>query len=132
KPVTFNASVSSTTEQDFIYTGVALKPYSPVHITGTRDGGGNLTIGWVRRTRLGGEWQDGVDVPLNEASEAYEIDIMNGGSVARTINGITSPTAGYSAADQTTDFGGPQPSVTLNIYQLSGIIGRGYAGNATI
>ncbi len=131
KPVNLSVRRSSAAaEQDFTYTGVALKPYSPVHITGTRDGSNNLTINWFRRTRLNGSWQDAVDVPLNEVSEAYEIDIMNGSNVARTINGLSSPTASYTAAQQTTDFGSPQSSVTVHIYQLSAIVGRGYAGNA--
>jgi len=132
KPVTIGSSLADATAQDFTYTGVALKPYSPVHIEGARDISGNLTIRWIRRTRLSGEWQDGVDVALNETSEAYEVDVMNGSTVVRTITGLSSPTASYSAADQTTDFGSPQASVTVSIYQLSGSVGRGYAGNASI
>lgn len=132
KPVTFGSTLTNSAEEDFTYSGVALKPYSPVQISGTRDGSDNLTIDWVRRTRLGGNWQDSIDVPLNETSEAYEIDIMDGSDVVRTISGISSSTAGYSAADQIADFGSLQSSITINIYQLSGIIGRGYAGNATV
>ena len=132
KSVSYGSTLAATTEQDFLYTGVALKPYSPVQITGTRDGSGNLTINWIRRTRLGGGWQDNVDVPLNETTESYEIDIMNGATVVRTITGLTSPTASYTAAQQTTDFGSAQASVTVNIYQLSAIVGRGYAGNKAV
>jgi len=132
KPVTFGSTLSVTGEQDFTYSGVALKPYSPVRITGIRDGSNNLTINWIRRTRLGGDWQDGVDVPLNEISEAYEADIMNGSTVVRTIAGLTSPTASYTAAQQIADFGSVQSHVTVNVYQLSGIVGRGYPGNATV
>jgi len=130
--VTFGSTLSSARPQSFTYTGIALKPYSPVQITGARDGSSNLTINWIRRTRLGGDWQDSADVPLNEASEAYEIDIMNGGSVVRTIVGLSSPTASYTAAQQVTDFGSAQSNVTVNIYQLSAIVGRGYAGAAAI
>ncbi|MDE3061325.1 MAG: hypothetical protein KGJ06_09970, partial [Pseudomonadota bacterium] len=132
KPVSVGSTLSSAAEQDFTYSGVALKPYNPVQITGSRDISGNLTITWIRRSRLAPGWQDYVDSPLNEASEAYEIDIMNGSSVARTLTGLASPTAGYTAAQQTTDFGSPQSSVTVNVYQLSAIVGRGYAGNASV
>jgi len=45
---------------------------------------------------------------------------------------VTSPTASYSAADQTTDFGGAQSSVDVKIYQLSAVIGRGYTARANI
>ena len=98
------STLAETTEQAFIYTGNTLKPFSPVHITGTRDGSDNLTINWTRRTRLGGEWRDGVDVPLSEEMESYEVDIMNGSTVVQII-ASTSPTVSYSAAEQTTDFG---------------------------
>lgn len=132
KGITFGATLTSATSQSLTYSGVALKPYNPVHITGSRDGSNNLTINWVRRTRIGGNWLDAVDVPLGESSEAYEVDILNGSSVVRTISGLSSPTTTYSAADQTTDFGSPQSSVDVRVYQLSGIVGRGYAGVASV
>lgn len=132
KPVTFNSTLAAASAQDFTYIGVALKPYSPVQIIGTRDGSNNLTIDWVRRTRIDGGWKDGVDVPLNEESEAYEVEIFNGLTVVRTLTGLTTPTANYSAAQQTTDFGSPQASVSVKVYQLSAIVGRGYAGVAVI
>ena len=132
KGVSFGSGLSSVSEQNFTYSGIALKPYSPVHITGARDGGNNLTINWVRRTRLGGNWQDNIDVPLNEVSEKYEIEVMNGGNVVRTISGITDPTATYTAGQQVTDFGSVQSSVTIKIYQISELIGRGYPGQASV
>ncbi|MET0155564.1 MAG: hypothetical protein ABW189_05615 [Rickettsiales bacterium] len=80
-----------------------------MHLAGERDGSGNLTITWIRRTRIGGEWADGADAPLSEETEAYEIDIMDG-------------------ADQTADFGSPQASVDVVVYQLSALVGRGRRG----
>ncbi len=131
KPVTIGSSLSSAIAQSLIYTGIGLKPYSPVHVSGTRDGSSNLTINWVRRTRIAGDWRDSVDVPLNEISEAYEIDIMNGGSVVRTLNSSTA-TVAYSSANQVTDFGSPQASLAVRVYQLSDVVGRGYMAAATI
>lgn len=132
KCVSFGATLTQTAAQDFLYTGVALKPYSPVHIAGSRDGSGNLSVSWVRRTRLGGDWRDGVDVPLNETTEAYEVEILNGVNVARTLSGLTSAAATYSAAQQVIDFGSVQSSVSVRIYQLSALVGRGYAGVAVL
>lgn len=133
KAVTIGSTLDSARSIDFTDSGSGLKPYALVHIKGARDGAGNLTISWIRRTRIGGGWADYVDVSLGESSEAYEIDILDGtGAVKRTISGLTTPTAAYSAADQTTDFGAPQGSVHVKIYQLSAIVGRGYAGDAII
>ena len=130
KPVTVGSSLSSATSQDFVYEGVALKPYSPAMVEGVRDSG-ELTISWLRRTRIGGDWRDNVDVPLSEATEAYEVDIMDGADVVRTISASTQ-TASYSAAEQTLDFGSAQAAVTARVYQLSAIVGRGYAAEATV
>jgi hypothetical protein len=85
---------------------------------------GNLTITWKRRTRWYGEWQDGTDVPLFEASENYEIDILSGTTVKRTLTAMT-PSAVYSATDQVTDFGAAQSAVTVAVYQINAVIGRG-------
>jgi hypothetical protein len=101
-------------------------------MAGVRDGSGNVTITWIRRTRLGGAWRDFVDVSLGESSENYEVDILNGSTVVRTLSGLSNPTASYSAAQQVTDFGATQTSVSIKIYQLSSVVGRGYAGVAVV
>ena len=123
--------VADVATQDFTYTGQALKPYSPVQVTGVRDGSGNLTINWVRRARVNAQWRDSVDVPLDETTEAYEVEIMNGASVARLINASTT-TASYSAAQQVTDFGSAQASVDVRIYQISTLVGRGKPSMASV
>ena len=116
----------------FTNEAASLKPYAPVHLQGSRNGGGDLTITWVRRTRYSGEWRDLVDVPLNEASEAYEVDVLDGaGQVVRTL-ASTSPSVVYAAADQTTDFGAPQGAIEVAVYQVSAAVGRGFAGRATL
>jgi hypothetical protein len=112
------------------FVGEGLKPLSPAHVRGSRlDGDLNLT--WVRRTRVGGDSWDGIDVPLGETEERYEIDILDGSTVKRTL-AATSPSAVYTAADQTADFGSPQSSVPLRIFQLSATRGRGTPREATL
>ncbi|MCY1309815.1 hypothetical protein D9M70_599440 [compost metagenome] len=69
--------------------------------------------------------------PVGEASEAYEIDVMSGSTVKRTIS-VTSPSFSYSAANQTTDFGSPQASITFRIFQMSQTVGRGYPLEVTL
>lgn len=54
KPVTLGATIGNTDAQTLTYQAVCLKPYAPVHVSASRDGAGNITFGWVRRTRVGG------------------------------------------------------------------------------
>lgn len=53
--------------------GITRRPLFPVH--GRRKTGldGSLTLSWTRRARGAWTWLDGVDSPLHEQSEAYEI-----------------------------------------------------------
>jgi hypothetical protein len=128
---TFGTLVSAATETEITPAGNALEPFSPAHVAAARDGSGNITFSCVRRDRLDGSWRDYVDVPLSEASESYEWDVMNGAAVVRTLTS-SSPSVAYSAAQQTTDFGAPQSSVEVNVYQLSATVGRGVPANATV
>lgn len=117
------------------HSGRDLMPLAPVHLTGSRNGSGDLTVTWQRRTRIGGEWRDGTGaVPLGEASEAYEVDILDGpdGAVLRTLGDLANPTAVYSAAEQTVDFGTPQATIHLRVVQLSATIGRGFPASASL
>jgi hypothetical protein len=134
KMVTSGGTLAKSTAQSFKNEGAALKPYAPVLIGGGSDAAGNLIINWTRRTRISGEWRDNVDVPLGEASEAYEVDIMDATftTVKRTLTGMTSPTVTYSAADQTADGIASGDPVCVQVYQMSATVGRGYGGKATL
>jgi hypothetical protein len=112
------------------FTGAGLRPYSPVRVRGTRTGG-DLTITWTRRTRIGGDAWSAADVPLAEETERYEIDILDGITVKRTIS-ATMPSAIYSTADQTADFGAPQSACTIRLYQLAAGYGRGTGRTAIV
>lgn len=109
---------------------MGLMPWAPTLLKGVRSAG-DLVMTWVRRTRFGGAWADGSDVPLKEESEAYQVDVLNGSTVVRTLTAST-PTAIYTSAQQTADFGAPQSAVTVRIYQMSASVGRGRAATAIL
>jgi len=134
KAVTIGADKSDGRINPISFLGRALYPYSPTDIRGSRDVANDLTITWERRTRYGGDWRDYTgDVPLGEAAEAYEIDIVDSsGAVLRTIEDLTSETATYTAAEQTTDGLTPGDPVTVHVYQVSDIVGRGFRGVDTL
>lgn len=112
--------------------GTSLRPLSSVHVAARRLANGDVALSWVRRTRLGGDsWSD-MDVPLGEEQEAYEVDVIANGVVARTLT-ATSPQVLYMVAEQTVDFGGPvSGALTVEVFQLSAAYGRGRGGRGVL
>ncbi len=112
--------------------GNARKPWAVSNVR-AEDTAGDVTITWTRRTRLLGPLVDSTgDVPLDETTEAYELDIYLGGSIVRTVTGVTSETFVYTAAQQSAD-GQPSPMLTIrvDVYQISSLVGRGFVKAGT-
>jgi hypothetical protein len=55
--------------------GLTRRPLAPVHGRAEERADGSLVLAWCRRARGAWLWQDGVEVPLNEQSEAYLVGI---------------------------------------------------------
>ncbi len=106
---------------EFTNTGIGLKPYSPVHIKAVDAGGGNYDVTWVRRTRVGGEWNDFIDVPLGEESEQYVVEVWRSGSM---ISSTTTTTTSATVAAQSGD--------TIRVAQVSTIVGNGFYASVTV
>lgn len=134
KAVAVGDSLINAHETGFTLEGVRLKPLSPVHLGGGRNNLGDARLNWVRRTRTGGEWRDTVDVPVGEDSELYDVDVYTDATytvVARTFSDQAVQHVDYTAAQQTTDFGGAQATVYWKVYELSTLVGRGFAGTGS-
>ncbi|MFE1815637.1 phage tail protein [Metapseudomonas otitidis] len=130
--ITNGADILSADDQPFTYSGVNLECLSPVYARGSRDGSGNFIGSFTRRSRVSGTWwATGTPSPVGESAESYEIDVMYGSTVKRTI-ASTSESFSYSAANQVTDFGSAQSAITFRIYQMSAVVGRGYPLEVTL
>jgi hypothetical protein len=134
RPVSDETFVATT----FTPEGAGLRPFSVAHVEQpwrTARSPGDLTIRWTRRSRslAADTWGLG-DVPLAEDSEAYQVDILDGSVVKRSLTTATT-SALYTAAQQTTDWSaplGPGQSLGIRIYQLSALIGRGAGRSVTL
>jgi hypothetical protein len=102
-----------------------------VHARGTRGAGGEVTIAFIRQTRVGGDAWEPAEVPLGEAAEAYLIDILDGATVKRTLS-AASPAAVYAAADQVADFGALPATLHVRISQVSPTEGPGLAAESVL
>ena len=115
-----------------------LQPFSPCHVRQPYLQGrttGDLTIEWIRRSRdLGGDSWAAAEVPLAEETEAYEVDIMDGASILRTLS-TTTQNVVYTEAQQVTDFGaalGPGDTLDIRVAQISTVYGRGAVHSETL
>ncbi len=136
KAITTGRDLDSASPTSLTYAGVNLKPLSPVDAEVNRDGDGNITGIFSRRSRINGGMNalqliTNGGAPLGEASESYEIDVLDGDDVVRTIS-VADESFTYSEADQITDFGSAQSEIDIEIYQISATVGRGYAGAFTV
>lgn len=138
KAVSIGEPASAAEGEAFIDTAIGLKPFSPFFLRATRDGSNNATLAWERRSRLNVRMigSAGISCPLGEEVEAYEIDLFTSSSYATKVRTIAANStsmraaarqADYSSAEQTLD--GLTPGATLHakVYQMSAVIGRGYA-----
>lgn len=121
--------------QDILVTeadGNARKPWAVQNVTCV-DVAGDVEITWTRRTRLNGPLVDGTgDVPLDEVTESYQLDIYLSGVIVRTVTGVTSELYTYTAAQQSADgWPGAITSLEVDIYQISAIVGRGFGKAGT-
>jgi hypothetical protein len=127
KAVTFGMEYNTGIDATFASHAEALRPYSPVDVTAEPNESGDLVISWLRRGRLGHELTSGTEIPLSEATEAYEIDILSGSDVVRTLTSTTTSVT-YPVAEQVADFGPDTTAIDACVYQMSAVVGRGHPG----
>ncbi|MDN4633372.1 phage tail protein [Sphingomonas sp. PsM26] len=78
--------------------GVSVVPLSPVLLQCSEVGNGNAVLAWVRRSRNGWQWRDGIDAPLAEEREEYRVTF---GDEAGAPSAVTvSPRWTLTAADR--------------------------------
>jgi hypothetical protein len=121
-PVFVQASVAAT--------GRALMPYAPTQARAVRTSEG-IVVSFVRRGRIDSDPWETFDIPLGEASEAYETQISLPGGATRVLASAT-PQALYPTALELGDFGALQNSLDVSIFQISASVGRGFPLLATL
>jgi len=135
KAVTAGQLLSAVTAKTITPLGGTLKPLAPVLASADRSAS-DTVLHWYRRTRLSTRitgplpWSN----RLGEAAEAYEVDVYADGTyttLKRTLAATDSQVT-YPAADQTTDFGAPQSTLYIEIFQISATVGRGTGLRATV
>lgn len=129
RPVTSGRLIDTASETALAYTGVNLRPLSPVDLRGHRQAdNGDWTVAWSPRTRTPVALLSGAAVPIGETSESYTVDFFDATwtDIKRTVSGLTSPSCPYTATQQIADFGVIQTTLYPRIRQISQTAGAGY------
>lgn len=124
--------ITAVPTESHTLVGRAEMPFPATNLTASIVGS-DIALGWDWRSRLNpiGILTGPDDTVHGEASLSFEIDIMDGSTVKRTLTATTNAKT-YLAADITTDFGSMPASLKFRVYQISALVGRGYVAEATI
>lgn len=87
-------------EAEAAVSGLSVLPPCPVHLRAAPAEDGGAVVRWVRRSRMGWRWIDGVDAPLGEESERYRVTVAPERGVERTVECVT-PEVAVTAEERT-------------------------------
>lgn len=118
-----NTSAADSPQADHRVTGRGLQPLPPVHGAARVLADGAIAFSWIRRSRAGFGWIDGVDVPLGEDRERYAVRCSVGG--AAVVDEVGEAAWTLSASAQTAAFSTLPEAVHLEVRQLSAAVGAG-------
>jgi len=80
-----------------------LAPAGFTAISGSNANPADITLNWIRRARVNAAWLNGTDVPLDESSESYRVQVFSGSAVVRTTVVSGAQSWIYSAASISAD-----------------------------
>lgn len=83
----------------------AAMPLSPVHLRAAFDEGGDLSLTWIRRGRIGADGWDADEIPLGEEAEAYLVEVRTAGGALKRTAETYAPAWTYEADAIAADFG---------------------------
>ncbi len=97
--------------------GAATRPLAPVQVKPVSLASGDVQISWIRRSRGGWRWIDGLDAPIAEEREAYRISLLPNAGPPRIVDTVL-PTFIYASADRAADVLAGATQITFLISQI--------------
>ncbi len=123
-PLDRGYQANDAVQQIAAFDGVGLRPYPVCHLRAKGQPGAEITLSWVRRTRIDGDSWQSVEVPLGEDSESYRVRVLAGATVLRE-HLVSSPNWAYTLAMQAADTA--SGTLSVEVAQLSQRFGPGPA-----
>jgi hypothetical protein len=103
-----------------------LAPSALTAISGSNADPTDITVNWIRRARINAAWLNGTDVPLDESTESYRLQVRSGSTVVRTVTVTASQSWVYSAASISADGFSSGQTIGFTVAQNSdqGVLGH--------
>lgn len=130
RAVSLNDSPEDEADIEFANTGNSLRPFAPFVRVADRNTTG-VHVEWLPRVRQNGGLLNGQETILDQPFERYEIDLVAGSGVIRTLVIEDAREWTYAAAQIASDFGSAAASFTIHLYQIGQIVGRGFVRELT-
>jgi hypothetical protein len=133
--VTLGQTVSSAQATTLTVQEGCVRPLSPAQLRanrGSATSSADVTVSWIRRARVNAAWLNGTDVPLDESTESYQVQVFSGSTLKRTVTVSATQSWVYSAANIATDGFTTGQTITLTVAQNSDQGVLGHAATTTI
>jgi len=103
---------------------------NPIRLQAHIGEAGEIRITWLRRSRIGFSWLDGIDAPLGERSESYEVNVATDSG---NISAIVSRSELIITRDEQLQLFGMLPStIEVSVSQISELVGNGLQASKTL
>jgi len=129
KAVGPSESIANTTHVSHRILANNLIPLNPAHLHARIIDNADIRITWIRRSRIGFFWLDGVDSPLGERTESYEVNIGTDSGNLRAI--VSQEEFTVSRDEQLQFFGGLPSTIVVSVAQISELVGNGLQATKT-
>lgn len=101
----------------------ARRPLSPVHLAARRLQDGALRLDWMRRARIDADRGLAGEVALDEANEAYRIEVAPAGGPVLRSQTTVQPWWRYEPETIAADFGGAPQAIAIAVRQIGSVEG---------
>lgn len=123
------SGINLADQKKFANNGLTIMPLAPYSFE-NKLLNGDFNLFWYRRARRNAGLINNIDVPLDEQSEQYVIEVFSDNTYSNVINTYTINNDTkfiYTTSMQNSDFGNTQSNIFVKIYQISSRIGKGFA-----
>jgi hypothetical protein len=134
-PVTLGQTVRTSDALSVTVQEACVRPLAPAQLRanpGSTASPSDITLSWIRRARVNAAWLNGTDVPLDQASESYEVQVLSGSVVVRTVTVTAAQGWIYSAAAISADGFTSGQTISFAVAQNSDQGVLGHAASTTI